>query len=107
MSVFEQREDAFEAQFAHEEEIRFRARARRDKLLGLWAADRMGLVGDDARAYATDLVMSDLTDASDEAIASRILSDLAIKDCPLSPSDLHAKMTELHAQAFLEIRAGI
>ena len=68
MNNFEDREKAFEAKFAHDEELRFKVDARRDKLLGLWLADKMGKTGDDAESYAKEVVISDLKEAGDADI---------------------------------------
>ena len=65
MTTFDDREHAFESKFAHDEEMRFRAQARRDKLLGLWAAGLLGKTGADADAYAKDVVKSNFEEAGD------------------------------------------
>jgi hypothetical protein len=59
MTTFDKREEGFEKQFAHDEDLKFKAMARRNKLLGLWAAEKMGLTGAEADAYAKEVVMSD------------------------------------------------
>ena len=66
MTTFDKREEGFEKKFAHDEELRFKANARRNKLLGAWAAAKLGLSGTDADAYAKDVVMSDFEEAGDE-----------------------------------------
>ena len=75
MSNMEDREKAFENQFAHEAELKFKAHARRNKLLGLWAAEKLGKKGEDATAYAKDLVILGLDSAGDEEVVAKLLAD--------------------------------
>ena len=72
MTTFDKREDAFEKQFAHDEELRFKATARRNRLLGLWAAEKLGKTGEDADVYAREVVMSDFEEAGDEDVFRKI-----------------------------------
>lgn len=96
MATMKDRENAFESKFAHDAEMQFRAEARRNKLLGLWAADLLGKSGDDAAAYATDVIKSDLQEAGDEDVFRKVHADLG--DI-VSDSDLRAKMAELLIEA--------
>ena len=75
MTTFDKREEAFEQKFAHDEELRFKAAARRDKLLGLWAAEKMGLTGAAAEDYAKSVVVADLELPGDEDLVAKILGD--------------------------------
>ena len=72
MTTFDKREEGFEKQFAHDEELRFKANARRNKLLGLWAAEKLGLAGADAQAYAKEVVTADLEEAGDDDVFRKI-----------------------------------
>ena len=92
MSTFDDRENAFENKFAHDAEMQFKAEARRNKLLGLWAAELMGISGDEASAYATEVVKSDFEEAGDEDVYRKVSGDLGDK---ASEADIRAKMVEL------------
>lgn len=91
MTTFDDRENAFEAKFAHDSEMQFRAEARRNKLVGLWAADLMGKSGDAAAAYAMDVVSADFEEAGDEDVVRKVVADLAGK---ASADEVRAKMRE-------------
>ena len=92
MSTFDDRENAFENKFAHDAEMQFKAEARRNKLLGLWAAELMGKSGDDAAAYATEVVKSDFEEAGDEDVYRKVSGDLGDK---ATEEAIRAKMVEL------------
>jgi hypothetical protein len=94
MTTFDKREEGFEKQFAHDEELRFRANARRNKLLGLWAAEKLGLSGADADAYAKEVVMADFEEAGDHDVFRKIRKDFDAKGVAQSrpPSDAGAFM---------------
>ena len=77
MTTFDSREAAFEKKFAHDSELQFRVNARRDKLIGLWAAERLGHTGEAAADYARSVIMSDLEEAGDEDIVRKLTADLA------------------------------
>ncbi len=100
MSTFQDREQAFEAKFAHDEEMQFKANARRNKLLGLWAADLLGLSGKDAKAYAKTVVISDLKEAGHEDVVRKVAADLEGK---VTPDAIRAKMDELLPKAKAKI----
>lgn len=96
MSTFDERETAFEAKFAHDEELKFKAEARRNKLLGLWAADLMGKSGSDASDYAIEVVKSDFEEPGDEDVYRKVAGDLG----PLSDeATIRAKMSALMVEA--------
>lgn len=76
MSTFDDRESAFENKFAHDEEMQFKAVARRNKLLGLWAAGLLGKTGDDATAYAAEVVRADFEEAGHEDVVRKVAGDL-------------------------------
>lgn len=96
MATMKDRENAFENKFAHDAEMQFKAEARRNKLLGLWAADLMGKSGDDAAAYATEVIKSDFEEAGDEDVFRKVHADLGDL---VSEADLRAKMSSLLIEA--------
>ena len=92
MTTFDDRENAFEAKFAHDTEMQFRAEARRNKLVGLWAAEMLGKSGDDAAEYAMSVVASDFEEAGIEDVVRKVADDLVGK---ASADDVRAKMAQL------------
>jgi hypothetical protein len=106
MTTFDKREEAFEKQFAHDEELRFKATARRNKLLGLWAADKLGLTGADAEAYAKSVVMADLEEPGDHDMFTKIRKDFDAKGVAQSDHQIRRTMDELTAQAIAQIKAS-
>ena len=92
MTTFDDRENAFENKYAHDEEMRFKAEMRRNKLLGLWAAELMGKTGDEADAYAIEVVKSDFEEAGHEDVVRKVAADLG----DLADADtVRSKMDEL------------
>src|SRR3981189_1935113 len=106
MSSFDKREEGFEKKYALDEEQKFKAEARRNKLLGLWVAEKLGIDGDEANAYAREVVASDFEEAGDGDVVRKVLGDLAAKGVALTEPQLRAKMDELMAQAGMEVKAG-
>ena len=106
MSTFDKREDAFEAKFARDEELRFKAEARRNKLLGLWAAEKLGKTGDAASAYAKEVVAADFEEAGDDDVFRKVRSDFDAAGVDQSDHQIRRTMNELLAQAVTEIEAG-
>lgn len=106
MTTFDRREEAFEKQFAHDEELRFKATARRNKLLGLWAAEQLGLKGAEADSYALALVMSEFEDTADHDVLHKIRKDFDAKGISQSDHQIGRHATELMAQAIEAIKAG-
>ncbi|MXY32711.1 MAG: DUF1476 domain-containing protein [Boseongicola sp. SB0664_bin_43] len=92
MSTFDEREDAFEAKFARDAEMQFKAEARRNKLLGLWAAELLGKTGDAASAYASEVVKADFEEPGDEDVLRKVAGDLGDL---ASREDIRSKMNEL------------
>lgn len=92
MSTFDDRENAFESKFAHDAEMQFKAEARRNKLLGLWAAELLGKSGSDADDYAKEVVKSDFEEAGDEDVYRKVSGDLGDK---VDEATLRAKMVEM------------
>jgi hypothetical protein len=106
MTTFDKREEGFEKKFAHDEELRFKANARRNKLLGLWAAEKLGISGDAANAYAKDVVMSDFEEGGDHDVFKKVRKDLDAKGVALSDQDLRHTMIELMEKAIAEVKAS-
>lgn len=106
MTTFDKRKDSFESKFAHDEELRFKATARRNKLLGLWAAELLGKAGADAEAYAKTVVLADFQEAGDDDVLRKVRADLDAGGRGQSDAELRRAMTELMAKAVSEIQAG-
>lgn len=106
MTIFDEREQAFEAKFAHDQEIEFKAHARRDRLVGLWAADRMGLSSESAEQYAAVLVRNDVGGAGEDDVVRKLMQDLTAANVAVPEAALRQKMDELLAQAHEQIKAG-
>jgi len=106
MSNMKDRENAFENKFAHDEELKFKAEARRNKLLGLWAAELLGKTGDDAETYAKSVVMADFEEAGDEDVFRKVRADFDAGGVEQSDHQLRRKMNELLAVAVEQIQAS-
>ncbi len=104
MTTFDKREEGFEAKFAHDEELMFKAAARSNKLLGLWAAGQLGLSGDAAAAYATALVTDNLANQTMDETLSKVSSDLAAKG--ISREQVAQKLQECLHQALAQLAAA-
>jgi hypothetical protein len=104
MTTFDDRENAFEAKFAHDSEMQFRAEARRNRLAGLWAAGLLGKSGDEAAAYAMEVVSADFEEAGDEDVVRKIVADLAGK---ASADEVRAKLKELMQLAKAQLMSEI
>ncbi|WP_420392883.1 DUF1476 domain-containing protein [Acuticoccus sp.] len=99
MAQFDDRERAFESRFAHDEELRFKALARRNKLLGLWAAQKLGRSGDAAEAYAKEVVRSDFAEPGDEDVFRKVRGDFNAASVDVDDEELRLKMRELLVEA--------
>ncbi|BBF91881.1 DUF1476 domain-containing protein [Blastochloris tepida] len=106
MTIFDKREDLFEKQFAQNEELRFKATARRNRLLGLWAAEKLGKTGEDADVYAREVVMSDFEEAGDEDVFRKVRKDFDDAGVQQSDHQIRRTMEELLAQAMHELKVG-
>ena len=106
MTTFDQRKDAYENKFAHDEELRFKATARRNKLLGLWAANKLGKGGADADAYAKSVVLADFEEAGDDDVLRKVKADFAAGGVAVADDEIRRTMTELLIKAADEIQAG-
>nr|WP_321444053.1 DUF1476 domain-containing protein [uncultured Cohaesibacter sp.] len=104
MTTFDKREDAFEAKFAHDEELRFKATARRNKLLGLWAAEKMGLDEAAAVEYAKEVVRSDFEEPGEEDVYRKIVADFSEAKVDQSEHQIRRTMSELMAVAIEQVK---
>lgn len=107
MTSFDKRGDAFEAKFAHDAELQFKAAARRNKLLGLWAAELMGLSGDDAAEYAKAVIKADFEEPGDEDVFRKVRGDIDKAGIEQSDHQIRRTMDELMATAIDQIRKEI
>jgi hypothetical protein len=106
MTTFDKREEGFEKKFAHDEELRFKANARRNKLLGLWAAGQLGLSGPDADAYAKEVVVADFDEAGDDDVFRKVRKDFDAKSVKQSDEQIRTTMISLMEEAIAQIKAG-
>ncbi|HSI39835.1 MAG TPA: DUF1476 domain-containing protein [Xanthobacteraceae bacterium] len=106
MTTFDKREEAFEAKFARDESLRFKAVVRRNKALGLWAAEKLGLEGTEAEAYARSVVESDFEEAGDDDVYRKVKADLDAKAVDVSEHRLRRTMDELMAAAIESLKAS-
>jgi hypothetical protein len=103
MPLFEDREKAAERQFVREQELAFRITARRNKLLGLWAAGKMGLVGDAAATYALSVVDAEVTEPGDLALARKVCGDLVARGLPATETEVGRHLAMFAAAARAQI----
>jgi hypothetical protein len=106
MTTFDKREEGFEKKYALDEEQKFKAEARRNRLLGMWAAEKLGMTADAATAYAREVVASDFEEAGDGDVVRKVLGDLTAKGIALTEPQLRLKMDELMATAILQVKTG-
>ena len=106
MTTFDEREKGYEQQFAHDEELRFKAIARRNKLLGLWAAAKLGMTGPSADAYSKDVVMAEFEAGGDEDVFRKLRKDFDAKSVALSDQEIRKAMQDLLGQAVQQIKGG-
>lgn len=105
MSDMDKRGASFESKFAHDAELKFKAEARRNKLLGLWAADLMGITGDAANDYAKEVIKSDFEEAGDEDVFRKVRADLDAKNIDQSDHQLRRTMDEMMAKAIEQLES--
>jgi hypothetical protein len=106
MTTFDKREEGFEKQFAHDQELRFKATARRNKLLGLWAAQKLDLSGAEAEAYAKEIVLADFEEAGEDDVFRKVRRDFDAKGVKESDHQIQRTMIDLMAKAIAEIKTG-
>ncbi len=107
MSSMDKRGQDFERKFALDEEQKFKAMNRRNKLLGLWAAEKLGKTGPDADAYAKEVVASDFDEAGDDDVLRKVLADLTAGNVAITEVELRTKMDGLIAEAVAQVKAGV
>src|SRR5690348_15770990 len=105
MTSFEDREKGYERKFAHDEELKFKATARRNKLLGLWAAEQLGITGDQAQAYAREVIKADLEIPGDDDVFRKIRRDFDAKGVQKSDHQIRSKMVDLMGVAVGQIES--
>jgi hypothetical protein len=105
MPGMDDRKDAFEKKFAHDEELLFKATARRNKLLGLWAAEKLGKSGEEAEAYAKSVVMADFEEAGDDDVLRKVKADLEAAGVSQTDHQIRRTMEELLASAIETIKS--
>ena len=103
MTTFDKREEGFEKKFAHDEELKFKATARRNRMVGLWAAEKLGLAGADADAYAREVVLADVEGTG---VFAKLRKDFDAKGVAQSDHQIHRTMDELLAKAVAEVKAS-
>jgi hypothetical protein len=106
MTTFDKREEAFEKKFVIDEELKFKAEARRDKLLGLWVAEKLGLSRDAANTYAKTVVAADFEEAGGANVVRKVMRDLGVKGVAVTEQQIRQKMSEFLAQAVVQVKAG-
>jgi hypothetical protein len=107
MTTFDKREEGFEKKFAHDEELRFKAMARRNKYLGLWVAEKLGFSGGEADAYAKSVVIADFDQPGEDDVFHKVRKDLDAKGLNSIPDrDIRHAMDEMLARAVDEIKTG-
>jgi hypothetical protein len=105
MTTFDEREKGFERKFAHDEELRFKATVRRNKLFGLWVAEKLGLGGAEAEDYAKGVIKSDFAEPGDEDMLRKVRADFAAKNIDVSEHQLQHTLTEKLAEAVRQLEA--
>lgn len=105
MTTFDKRKDAFESKFARDEELRFKANARRNKLLGLWAAGLLGKSGDDAETYAKSVVAADFEEAGEEDVFRKVRADFDAAGVQQSDHQIRRTMDELMDKAVADVQS--
>lgn len=107
MTSFDDRERAFESQFARDEEMQFRITARRNKLLGLWAAERMSLTTEEADAYAKSVIQADFEEAGDEDVVRKLMGDLAAAGADTDEATIRAALDAKAVEARRQFIEGV
>ena len=105
MTTFDKREEAFEKKFTIDEDLKFKSVARRNRLLGLWVAEKLGISGTEAEAYAKEVVAAEF-DGGDAGVIRKAMADLSAKGSAVAEADLSAKMGEFLAVAVAQVKAG-
>lgn len=104
MSTFDKRQEGFENKFAHDEELRFKAEARRNKMLGAWAAEKLGHTGEAATDYAKSVLLADFEEPGDEDVYRKVKADFEAANVDVSEHQLRREMAEMMDTVIEEIR---
>lgn len=102
---FSKREKGFEAKYQLDQELAFKAESRRNKLLGLWLAEHFGLSGDEAQAYAKEVIVADMDEPGIEDIMRKVMKDIEARGAKVTEAEVRAKIVELEPMAVQQIRA--
>jgi hypothetical protein len=105
MSTFDKRQEGFENKFAHDEELRFKAEARRNKMLGAWAAEKLGKTGEEAAEYAKSVVLADFEEPGDEDVYRKVKADFDAANVDVSEHQLRREMADMMDTVIEEIRS--
>jgi hypothetical protein len=106
MTTFDKREEAFEKKFVIDEELKFKAGARRNRLLGLWVAEKLGMSADEAQAYAKEVIAAEFGGGGDADVIRKVIADLAAGGISVDDAEVRAKMDEWMALAIAQVKAG-
>jgi len=106
MSTFDEREQGFEKKFAHDQELKFKSEARRNKLIAAWAAEKLGKTDDEASAYAKDVQRADFEEAGDHDVQRKLRADFDAAGVAVSDDEIRAAMAEKMAEAIAQIEQG-
>jgi hypothetical protein len=104
MTTFEERGQAFEKKYALDEELRFKAVAKRNKLLGLWAAAKLGLMGAEAEAYANEVVKADLRESGERDLMRKLEKDFKTKGITFDTKVIHQQIEQFMGQAVEQVK---
>jgi hypothetical protein len=107
MTTFDDRERAFEAKFASEEELKFKVMARRDLLLGAWVGAKLGLTGEALETYARSTLKANLQEPGDEDVVRKVLADAGAQSVVITAEEVRAKLSEFEAEAGVAVHAGV
>lgn len=106
MTTFDERADAFEKKFAHDQDMQFKATARRNKMLGQWAAAKLGKTGPDAEAYAKSVLMADFEEVGDDDVLRKVRGDLQAAGVAITDAEIRAQMETLLVDAKKALMEG-
>jgi hypothetical protein len=106
MTTFDKREEAFEKKYVIDEELKFKAEARRNKMLGLWVAEKLGKSGAEAQSYAKDVVAAEFDGPGEAGVVAKVMGDLSANGLTLGEGELRTRMDEWMAQSIAEVKAG-
>ena len=107
MTTFDKREEAFEKKYVIDEDLKFKAGARRNRLLGLWVAEKLGLSGAEAQAYAIGVVEAEFGEGHDADVIRKVMGDLAAKGVSVDEQEIRTRMNEWMAQSIAQVKAGM